>query len=71
MWMTNIMIYRIHSKFVILSSINSIVIDDNNVVWFGFGLIGMGMTLKLDDLRAALLMPKELAAGFILQYTVN
>lgn len=65
------MIYRIHSKFVILSSINSIVIDDNNVVWFGFGLIGMGMTLKLDDLRAALLMPKELAAGFILQYTVN
>lgn len=69
--MTNIMIYRIHRRFVILSSINSLIIDDNNVVWFGFGLIGMGMTLKLDDLRAALLMPKELAAGFILQYTVN
>lgn len=65
------MIYRIHRRFVILSSINSLIIDDNNVVWFGFGLIGMGMTLKLDDLRAALLMPKELAAGFILQYTVN
>lgn len=31
----------------------------------------MGMTLKLDDLRAALLMPKELAVGFILQYTVT
>lgn len=30
----------------------------------------MGMTLTLDDLRAALLMPKELAAGFVLQYTV-
>lgn len=33
-------------------------------------MLGMGMTLKLDDLRAALLMPKELIAGFILQYTV-
>lgn len=31
---------------------------------------GMGMTLTLDDLRSALLMPKELAAGFVLQYTV-
>jgi len=33
--------------------------------------LGMGMTLTLDDLRAALLMPKELAAGFVLQYTVS
>jgi len=27
------------------------------------------MTLTLDDLKTALLMPRELAAGFILQYT--
>ncbi|XP_072986974.1 probable sodium/metabolite cotransporter BASS1, chloroplastic [Typha latifolia] len=33
-------------------------------------MLGMGMTLTLEDLRAALLMPKELAAGFLLQYTV-
>lgn len=33
-------------------------------------MLGMGMTLTLDDLRAALLMPKQLAAGFMLQYTV-
>ncbi|KAG0466848.1 hypothetical protein HPP92_018428 [Vanilla planifolia] len=31
---------------------------------------GMGMTLTLNDFRAAFLMPKELAAGFLLQYTV-
>ena len=31
----------------------------------------MGMTLTLDDLKTALLMPRELAAGFILQYTVS
>ncbi|KAJ4809382.1 hypothetical protein LUZ62_021948 [Rhynchospora pubera] len=33
-------------------------------------MLGMGMTLTLHDLRAALSMPKELAAGFLLQYTV-
>ncbi|ONK74908.1 uncharacterized protein A4U43_C03F11350 [Asparagus officinalis] len=33
-------------------------------------MLGMGMTLKLEDLRAALLMPKQLAAGVFLQYTV-
>ncbi|WOL13020.1 hypothetical protein Cni_G21789 [Canna indica] len=33
-------------------------------------MLGMGMTLTLQDLRGALLMPKELASGFILQYTV-
>ncbi|CAL9063470.1 unnamed protein product [Musa banksii] len=33
-------------------------------------MLGMGMTLTLQDLRGALLMPKELAAGFVLQYTV-
>ncbi|RWW58134.1 hypothetical protein BHE74_00035035 [Ensete ventricosum] len=29
-------------------------------------MLGMGMTLTLQDLRGALLMPKELAAGFIM-----
>jgi hypothetical protein len=29
----------------------------------------MGMTLALDDLKMALLMPKELVVGFLLQYT--
>ncbi|KAG1347413.1 putative sodium/metabolite cotransporter BASS1, chloroplastic [Cocos nucifera] len=33
-------------------------------------MLGMGMTLTLDDLKAAFLMPKELTAGFVLQYTV-
>ncbi|WOL18113.1 hypothetical protein Cni_G26906 [Canna indica] len=42
--------------------------------WQIFGLtitmLGMGMTLTLQDLRGALLMPRELATGFVLQYTV-
>ncbi|KAH7675542.1 bile acid:Na+ symporter BASS family protein [Dioscorea alata] len=33
-------------------------------------MLGMSMTLTLDDLKGALLMPKEIAAGFILQYTI-
>ncbi|KAF8411104.1 hypothetical protein HHK36_003643 [Tetracentron sinense] len=33
-------------------------------------MLGMGMTLTLDDLRGALAMPKELLAGFCLQYSV-
>ncbi|KAJ0966203.1 hypothetical protein J5N97_027341 [Dioscorea zingiberensis] len=33
-------------------------------------MLGMGMTLTLDDLKGALLMPKEVAAGFVLQYTI-
>ncbi|XP_010474476.2 PREDICTED: probable sodium/metabolite cotransporter BASS1, chloroplastic [Camelina sativa] len=33
-------------------------------------MLGMGMTLTLDDLRGALSMPKELFAGFVLQYSV-
>ncbi|XWS10830.1 hypothetical protein CRYUN_Cryun38cG0031800 [Craigia yunnanensis] len=41
--------------------------------WSIFGLtptmLGMGMTLTLDDLRGALAMPKELIAGFVLQYS--
>ncbi|XVE63287.1 hypothetical protein DITRI_Ditri07aG0007700 [Diplodiscus trichospermus] len=42
--------------------------------WSIFGLtltmLGMGMTLTLDDLRGALAMPKELISGFVLQYSV-
>ncbi|KAJ7981904.1 Sodium Bile acid symporter family [Quillaja saponaria] len=42
--------------------------------WNIFGLIvtmlGMGMTLTLDDLRGALNMPKEVLSGFVLQYSV-
>ncbi|XP_055802193.1 probable sodium/metabolite cotransporter BASS1, chloroplastic [Solanum dulcamara] len=33
-------------------------------------MLGMGMTLTFDDLRAALAMPKELLCGFVLQYSV-
>ncbi|CAA7396133.1 unnamed protein product [Spirodela intermedia] len=33
-------------------------------------MLGMGITLTLDDLKGALLMPKELLIGFLLQYTV-
>ncbi|KAL6570555.1 putative sodium/metabolite cotransporter bass1, chloroplastic [Orobanche gracilis] len=33
-------------------------------------MLGMGMTLTFDDLRGALAMPKELLAGFFLQYSV-
>lgn len=33
-------------------------------------MLGMGMTLTFDDLQGALAMPKELFAGFALQYTV-
>ncbi|MQL98985.1 hypothetical protein Taro_031701, partial [Colocasia esculenta] len=34
-------------------------------------MLGMGMTLTLDDLRSALLMPRNLLVGFLLQYTVR
>ncbi|XP_044481074.1 probable sodium/metabolite cotransporter BASS1, chloroplastic [Mangifera indica] len=33
-------------------------------------MLGMGMTLSLDDLRGALSMPKEIISGFVLQYSV-
>uniref|UniRef100_A0A0E0P855 Uncharacterized protein n=1 Tax=Oryza rufipogon TaxID=4529 RepID=A0A0E0P855_ORYRU len=33
------------------------------IVGISFTMLGMGMTLTLDDLKTALLMPKELAAG--------
>jgi len=34
-------------------------------------MLGMGMTLTLDDLRSALFMPKEVISGFVLQYSVS
>jgi len=34
-------------------------------------MLGMGMTLTLDDLRGALSMPKEVLSGFVLQYSVS
>lgn len=33
-------------------------------------MLGMGMTLTLEDLRGALAMPKEIISGFVLQYSV-
>lgn len=33
-------------------------------------MLGMGMTLTLDDLSGAFSMPKEVIAGFVLQYSV-
>ncbi|CAK8534912.1 unnamed protein product [Lathyrus sativus] len=33
-------------------------------------MLGMGMTLTLDDLRSAFCMPKEVLSGFFLQYSV-
>ncbi|KAJ0101412.1 hypothetical protein Patl1_04958 [Pistacia atlantica] len=33
-------------------------------------MLGMGMTLTLDDLRGAFSMPKEIISGFVLQYSV-
>ncbi|AEE36121.1 putative sodium/metabolite cotransporter BASS1 [Arabidopsis thaliana] len=40
------------------------------IVGLTITMLGMGMTLTLDDLRGALSMPKELFAGFLLQYSV-
>lgn len=34
-------------------------------------MLGMGMSLTLDDLRSALFMPKEVISGFVLQYSVS
>nr|ACO57621.1 sodium bile family protein [Selaginella moellendorffii] len=33
-------------------------------------MLGMGMTLSIDDLKGALSMPREVAAGVFLQYTI-
>jgi BASS family bile acid:Na+ symporter len=34
-------------------------------------MLGMGMTLSVDDLLDALSMPKEVLTGFFLQYSVS
>lgn len=39
-------------------------------VGLGVIMLGMGMSLTLDDLRSALFMPKEVISGFVLQYSV-
>lgn len=39
-------------------------------VGLGVIMLGMGMSLTLDDLRSALFMPKEVVSGFVLQYSV-
>ncbi|KAK7272611.1 hypothetical protein RJT34_29322 [Clitoria ternatea] len=41
-----------------------------NIVGLTVIMLGMGMTLTLDDLRGALAMPKEVLSGFVLQYSV-
>ncbi|KAJ6842583.1 putative sodium/metabolite cotransporter BASS1, chloroplastic [Iris pallida] len=43
---------------------------DVQILGLTLTMLGMGMTLTLDDLKTALLMPRELVAGFVLQYTV-
>lgn len=41
------------------------------IVGITLTMLGMGMTLTLDDLRGALAMPKQLLSGFVLQYSVS
>ncbi|CAK8534911.1 unnamed protein product [Lathyrus sativus] len=41
-----------------------------SIVGLSVIMLGMGMTLTLDDLRSALSMPKEVFSGFFLQYSV-
>lgn len=42
-----------------------------SIVGLSVIMLGMGMTLTLDDLRSALSMPKEVFSGFFLQYSVS
>jgi BASS family bile acid:Na+ symporter len=42
-----------------------------SIVGLSVIMLGMGMTLTLDDLRSALSMPKEVLSGFFLQYSVS
>lgn len=55
------------------------LVKPNSYVWvtpkltmlgITFTMLGMGMTLTFDDLKGAFAMPKELFAGFFLQYSV-
>jgi BASS family bile acid:Na+ symporter len=41
------------------------------IVGITLTMLGMGMTLTIDDLRGALAMPKQLLSGFLLQYSVS
>ena len=47
------------------------VTDKLSIVGLSVIMLGMGMTLTLDDLRSALSMPKEILSGFFLQYSVS
>ncbi|GAU38683.1 hypothetical protein TSUD_54310 [Trifolium subterraneum] len=42
-----------------------------SIVGLSVTMLGMGMTLSLDDLLDALSMPKEVLSGFVLQYLVG
>ncbi|KAM1655703.1 hypothetical protein ACFX1Q_008556 [Malus domestica] len=46
------------------------VTPNYNILGLTLTMLGMGMTLTFADLRGALAMPKELLAGFVLQYSV-
>ncbi|KAL0802215.1 hypothetical protein Bca101_057391 [Brassica carinata] len=46
------------------------VTPDLTIIGLTITMLGMGMTLTLDDLRGALKMPKELFAGFVLHGNV-
>ncbi|CAH2067824.1 unnamed protein product [Thlaspi arvense] len=46
------------------------VTPDLSIVGLTITMLGMGMTLTLDDLRGALKLPKELFTGFVLQYSI-
>ncbi|GAV60673.1 SBF domain-containing protein [Cephalotus follicularis] len=41
-----------------------------SIIGISITMLGMGMTLSLDDLSEALAMPKEILLGFVLQYSV-
>ena len=40
------------------------------IVGLSITMLGMGMTMSVEDFKGALAMPKELVAGVLLQYTV-
>ncbi|XP_048442873.1 probable sodium/metabolite cotransporter BASS1, chloroplastic [Pyrus x bretschneideri] len=46
------------------------VTPNYNILGLTLTMLGMGMTLTFADLRGALAMPKELLAGFVLQFSV-
>lgn len=40
------------------------------IIGLSITMLGMGMTISLEDFRGAIAMPRELLAGVVLQYTV-